>query len=144
MIEVLLPPTTLNDLEKIANGATAGFTLRSNIDVSNAREVSVLVRAYGISFTAAGGGAGPSLSLFLQPVAPQGDGKVWGVSAAVVTVPICTAAAPTEGVYMGSNVTNGLLTPVGGLVNLVFSYTQYANGATNTDITISADIVRKA
>lgn len=112
--------------------------LRSNIDVSAAREVTLAVRISEINL-AGGSGTGPSLSFFLQACAPQGDGKVWTLNSAVATATVASQAAISNGLYEGSN-----SAAVGGLVNLIASFTQYSGVPSSADFVVSADLIQKA
>lgn len=99
-------------------------------------ERSLDVRIYDGTFSA--GGTALSLAFLLQPTSPQGDGTVWTLNTAAVTATVTSQAVPATGLYRGSS--SGA---VGGLVNLVVSFTQYSSAPVSAYFTASADLVQK-
>ena len=136
MIQNLVPTTEYN-LQRIGANLNFIIPLVSNINVSSAREASLVVRMMAASF--AGTGTLPTLQFALVSAAPNGDGKIYQGTTALVTSSFGQAAPTAPKLVVGS-VTGGL----GGLVTLVMDYTQYQTTCTSAIFTVSIDLVQKA
>jgi hypothetical protein len=139
MILNLVPPTRYT-FDQIGLGQTLTVQLVSNIDVSSAREVTLICRLHGKNLVGTGT---PELMLALAPSAPFQDGQSYvgadGPSLVLVMFDQ-SVSEPDPGESRQATLTDA----VGGWVNLAIIATNYDTSVTDFEVTLSVDLALKA
>jgi hypothetical protein len=140
MIMNVVPPTRI-DLSKVQVNQTMTIPLASYINVSNAKEASLLVKVMSASFS--GTGNAPTFSIQLLPTVPTEESQVYGSTTSVVSAGPGNQTAPSApSLHTGTNV-GASPTALGGWVSVVLVYTQYQTAVTSATINFSVDLVLK-